>query len=169
MSFLDVLNTFKDNIHIDAPLIFDRSALCGAVYNNDASIARDYAEKVKSHEPLHVLITCDSRENYEKLLAVRGSSTSITYEDYLVYTERYRCYLEAFELPYVEIVNIYDENSGDLLSKTCEGCSHFKYMVMSGEMSDEGLCDLHKIYISRDHARCEQTSEPDIQDKEERK
>lgn len=157
MYFLDILQTFKSSFQTETPLVFDRSSLCGSVYNNNPYIAKMYASKLKDLNVLHVLVTCD-KPTYVKLSEVRNNDTKFNYEDYLIYTERYKSYMNLLDISYVEYNNIYDETLGNYLSKVCGGCSHFK----------NNMCINPRGIKSNkyDSERCEFTNDAEVQDVE---
>lgn len=160
MYFLDMYNKLNPSIDLNNPLVFDRSSLCGAVYNEDYKIALEYAERIKSINALHILVTVPSEEDYYNLCDTRDNDESVNYQDYLVYTERYRCCLNLLGLSYVEYVNSYNKELGSYLTKVCGGCSHYK----SGKCvnSNSGLVD-----VSFDTERCQYSKERGVQDNED--
>lgn len=157
MYFLDMYNKLKSSLDLKNPLVFDRSSLCGSIYNEDYRIAYEYAERIKDIKALHILVTVPSKEDYYSLSNTRDNETKVRYEDYLVYTERYRCCLELLGLDYIEYVNSYDKTMGEYLQKVCGGCSHYK----SGKCSNpkSGL-----VSISYDTERCEYSKDKEVQD-----
>ena len=157
MYFLTILNTFKDSIIKDKPLLFDRSSLCGAVYNNDIDIAREYSKMIKDFKVLHILVTCEE-ESYLKFCSVRDSDIKESYDLYKIYTERYRNYLNIFNLAYIEYINKYDEDLGNKLSSTCGGCKHFK----DGVCINRNVTD--KSSISYKSKRCIYSKDKGVQD-----
>lgn len=158
MYFLDMYNQLKPSIKLNNPLVFDRSSLCGSVYNEDCKIAVEYSKKIKNIKAIHVLVTVASKEDYYKLSNVRDSETKVKYEDYLVYTERYRCYMDLLGIDYIEYVNTYNEDLGEYLSKVCGGCSHYK----SGKCVNE-KSGVDKV--SFDTERCKYSQDKEVQDR----
>lgn len=161
-AFIDGYNTFKSYIASDIPFIFDRSSLCGAVYNNDPTIAAVYGEMMDGVNSLHILVTCPSKEDYEAMQRVRGSSTvRWSYDEYLVYTERYRCYLNMLGLDWVEYVNSYNPVFGEDMSATCGGCGHFKSPRCTNPHSP-----MYGDLISPHSPRCSYSDKEEIQDEQ---
>lgn len=158
MYFLDMYNKLKSSINLNHPLIFDRSSICGSVYNEDCKIAIEYAKKIKDIKAVHILVTVANEEDYYKLANVRDSETKVKYEDYLVYTERYRCYMDILDIDYVEYVNSYNEDLGKYLLKVCGGCSHYKSGNCVNDKSG-------RTVVSFDTERCEHSKDKEVQDK----
>ena len=160
MYFLDLYSQLKSSISLNNPLIFDRSSLCGSVYNEDCKIAIEYANKIKSINVLHILVTVPSEEDYYKLSNVRDNEAKFKYTDCVKYTERYRCYMDLLNLDYIEYENSYDPDLGNYLSKVCGGCSHYK----------SGRCINNKSGIDKvsfDTERCKYSSSKEVQDLDE--
>lgn len=158
MYFLDMYNQLKSSVSLKSPLIFDRSSLCGSVYNNDCRIAVEYAKKLKDIRALHILVTVESREDYNKFIDVRSVGDPPSYEDYLVYTERYKNYMDLLDIDYVIFVNSYNEDLGEFLTKVCGGCSHYK----SGKCIN---ANSGREEVSYDEERCQYSNDKEVQDR----
>lgn len=129
MYFLMIYKSM-DNPKVDSPLLISRDVLCGAVYNNDETIMKEYSEIINKINHIHILIKC-SKESYINLLKVRNPRITYfkilnEYENYLKYTERYENYLNKYNLPYIVFNNEYNEITGEHNKKICGGCDYFK-------------------------------------------
>lgn len=165
MAFLEGYKNFRSIIKLDKPMIFDRSGLCGAVYNDDAEIAKLYNEKMKDIKALHILVVCEfndymefykRRNNLETLTEEQSAQVIIDYNKCVQYTERYRKYLGMSELEYIEYKNEVDKS---IQSDTCSSCGHFEYPTRC----NNPLCS---PITNPGNKRCEHSLDKETQDKE---
>lgn len=159
MYFLDIYSKLNWSLSIRDSVVFDRSAICGAVYNKDESIAIMYEGYMKDIDHIHVLVKC-TKEDYEKLQEVRDSEVKFTYEEYLIHTELYEYYFETYELDYVVFNNEYDYNYGEFSKHTCLGCSFNKYGNCTNKFSGRDK-------ISDTEIRCDRYRDKEVQDIDE--
>lgn len=110
--FWDVWSKLKTNLEIIRPLVWDRTALCGAVYNGDLSVLKEYQERLKGERVLHVLV--DGTGIIEDVLERRHPDWSDWEKSQYIdraklYTNRYEGYLRnCSELDWVIYKNMYD-------------------------------------------------------------
>lgn len=160
MYSMDMFNKIYKSIKINKQVIFDRCALCGAVYNNDENIAKKYSEYLnRSIKSIHVLVEC-SESDYYKLQNVRGNSTTFTYEEYLAHTNRYLEYFDKYDIDYVIYTNKYNKKYASDSMTTCRGCSFNKY----------GKCTNDNNYgnkVNNNQPRCEYSLQKEVQDIDE--
>lgn len=159
MYFLDLYNKFGRVLRNADIMVFDRSAICGAVYNNDESIAELYSKLVNNLSICHILIKC-TESDYYKLQDVRDSDTTFEYSTYLEYTNRYEYYFNKYNINYVIFNNVYNEDLAYNSKYSCGGCSFNKYGICTNKYSG-------REKVSDDMLRCDHTSEKEVQDLDE--
>lgn len=155
--FWDVYSHFqKGHRWSQAPMLFDRGVISGAVYNNDINIAKDYSKMIRGMRLLHILVTC-SEEDYVAFSKIRNSQSEL--EDYSVCEEYTKKYIESLEVSGVDYIiykNCFSEDECERLRGTCSGCGHYSY----------GFCrhPIRNCRVDGYHPRCEYSTEKEVQD-----
>lgn len=108
LQWWDTFRTFRTSMRIMQPLVFDRSALCGAVYNNDQCILEEYSKRIEGCHVLHVLVT--GEERIRSTVNSRHKDWSKKKKDEYVergieITDRYRQMMDDADILYVEVEN----------------------------------------------------------------
>lgn len=157
MYLIDFLAKMRDTFNVKYPMLIDRCALCGAVYNIDGSIAEDYANRLKASKlsVIHILVTTDEY-SYNKFQEARGSDQKFSYEDYIFYTRLYREYLNKYNLPYVEFNNKVDIGIVEEYKGLCITCGHWKTNKC---INPNGRKD-----ATWDMIKCKHSNEKEVQD-----
>lgn len=138
-------------------MLFDRGIFSGVVYNSDFSLVDAYIDLSKDRKIMQILVTC-GYEDYQKFLLIRGSDKELSYTECEGATETYRTAYQKAGVPYVEFVNVYQEDVGREHRATCRGCSHYN-------LSDS-YCKHSSMncYVDPTRLRCEHTQEKEVQD-----
>lgn len=157
MYLTDFISKMRETFAVRCPMLIDRCALCGAVYNIDASIAEDYASRLTNSKlsVLHILVTTDE-ESYYKFQESRGSDQKFTYDDYKFFTRLYKEFLDKYHIPYYEFNNAYDDTYADSVKGLCITCGHWKTNKC---INPNGRSD-----TTWDMIKCKHSSDKEVQD-----
>ena len=95
------------------PILIDRSSLCGAVYNNQLSIALEYKKLLKGISNLHILIVPDTPTDYRRFQKQRShfnpNDELLDYQEAKTLMVRYKDTLDLLGLPYIVFRNKFKE------------------------------------------------------------
>lgn len=104
-----------------SPTLINRSSLCGAVYNNELSIALEYGELIKDISSLHILVVPDTVHDFDKFVKYRLVKDPSEYDTWItapyswtkvsILNKRYINVLDFLQLPYIIYRNSYIKES----------------------------------------------------------
>lgn len=157
MYLIDYLQKMKKTFSTRIPCLIDRCALCGAVYNIDGGIAKEYADRVKGMNLIHILVETDE-DSFYGFQDVRGSDQKFTYDDYKFFTRLYEEFLRKYDLPYYIYENHYDKDFATKSLNKCATCGHWK--------TDRCVNPNGNPAATKDSPRCSHANEKEVQDLE---
>lgn len=120
--FWDVWEQFRSSVAVAHPMVWDRTALCGAVYNGDLQLLEEYERRIKDARILHVLV--DGMGIIGDVMDRRHPDwdswdRSKYFDRAVLLTSRYEGYLHLTNLHWVKFINSY--NTETLIKHTTAG------------------------------------------------